>query len=249
MTSGRLGSGGDFADALFGADGTGDPAIVTEAPVVFGDPLAEAPLGRTAGSGFTGSLTAPDAITRVDGPPPLTNDAIVAAGRQLAAEQAQQRSSTEARQRAADQARRTSLTQGRVTAQRRAAEQTALRSSQHSQLADPYRGRTSAQLASSNAPAQRPFAEPPVPPGAGPYRPQVPGLLTRADRAALLQQMKTATPQERRQLMGQLAAAQGKSVGKRGWGCLFGLILLILLGTGLGREIVQSIVDAINSGQ
>lgn len=259
MTSGQLDPGGGFvdggggyADALFGSDGTSEPASVVEEPEpVYADPLADVHSAGT--SSMTSSLTAPDAINRVDGPPPLTNEAIVAAGRQLAREQAQQRSDAEAAARQADRSRRAGIDRAHQNDQRRAVENAATRAGQHSQVAQAYRG-TAAQMRASNAPAARsapaaraaPIAQPGSPPG------MVAGPLSKADRAALLRQIAGSTGDERRQLMRRLATSRGKSAGKSGgksWGFAVGFVILILLGTGAGKGIVQAIVDAFNSGR
>jgi len=179
MTSGSAAQDGGFADALFGSDGTYEPRTPPEQAVVYADPLADLQSDGTAS--MTSSLTAPDAITRVAGPPPLSNEAVLAAEKQLARERAQLRASARTEEQLADRTRRATLDQARQAAQRRAADQAALRSGQHAQLAAAYRGRTSAQMtaanASSGAPA-RPSA--PVTLSAAPARPSAPYVQTAA---------------------------------------------------------------------
>jgi hypothetical protein len=179
MTSGSAEKDGGFADALFGSDGTYEPRTPPEPAVVYADPLADLQSDGTAS--MTSSLTAPDAITRVAGPPPLSNEAVLAAEQRLARERAQLRASARTEEQLADRTRRATLDQARQAAQRRAADQAALRSGQHAQVAAAYRARTSAQMTAANAPSAAPARPPaPVTSTAAPARPSAPYAQTAA---------------------------------------------------------------------
>lgn len=227
-------------DALAGSDGTGDPVSRLEPVELWADPLADAQSLGTAS--MTSSLTAPDAITRVPGPPPMSNAAILAAEQLLAREQAQQRNSAQTAQRLADQTRRTTLDRARLAAQQRAAAQAATRAGQQAQVAAAYRGRTSAQMTASNAPT--------APPGSAPA-----AVNPAADRAALVQRLRSSTGQERKQAMRELIAqgranrgARGKKTGS-GLGCTLVLIMVFLGATGIGRDLIGVIADWFSSGR
>lgn len=227
-------------DALAGSDGTGDPISRLEPVEIWADPLADAQSLGT--SSMTSSLTAPDAITRVPGPPPMSNEAVLAAEQQLAREQAEQRSSAQTAQRLADRTRRDTLDRARLVAQQRAAAQATTRAGQQAQVAAAYRGRTSAQMTASNAPTAPPAAAPSA-------------VNPAADRAALLQRLRSTTGQERKQVMRELVAlgranraAGGKKTGS-GLGCALVLIVLFLGGTGAGRELIGVIADWFSSGR
>jgi hypothetical protein len=226
MTSGRTGRSGDFADALFGADGTGDPVVAGSAPTVFADPMADAPVVPRADRLAPPVLAAPpDPSSRVPAPSP---QAIARAEQQLAAERRRAAAARETpRQREAE------LQRLRETARRRAA----------------------AGKPAPPAHAPAPFASPGPPVNSSTVvsrRGAAPGTVGWSDRSAVLKQLTSADPEQRRQLMRQLAAARGKPTrkpGKGSWFFLLFFLLLILLGTGAGKEIVQAIVDALNSGR
>ncbi len=193
MTSGSAAQDGEFADALFGSDGTYESSTPPEPDVVYADPLADLQSAGTAS--MTSSLTAPDTISRAAGPPPLSNAAVLAAEQQLAREQAQLRASARTDEQLADRTRRATLDQARQAAQRRAADQAALRSGQHAQVAAAYRGRTSAQMTAANTPSAAP-ARPasPVRSTAAPARPASPVRSTAAPGYVSTPVRSTAAP-------------------------------------------------------
>lgn len=279
MTSGSAAQDGEFADALFGSDGTYESSTPPEPDVVYADPLADLQSAGTAS--MTSSLTAPDTISRAAGPPPLSNAAVLAAEQQLAREQAQLRASARTDEQLADRTRRATLDQARQAAQRRAADQAALRSGQHAQVAAAYRGRTSAQMTAANtqsaAPARpaspvrstaaRGYVSTPVRSTAAPgyvptpvrstgapgYTPTVVNPAT--DRSALLERLRTASGPERKQAMrdlmaqGRAARASSGKKGNSGWGCGLALIVILLGTTGAGRELIQHIGELFSNGR
>jgi len=279
MTSGSAAQDGEFADALFGSDGTYESSTPPEPDVVYADPLADLQSAGTAS--MTSSLTAPDTISRAAGPPPLSNAAVLAAEQQLAREQAQLRASARTDEQLADRTRRATLDQARQAAQRRAADQAALRSGQHAQVAAAYRGRTSAQMTAANTPSAAParpaspvrstaargYVSTPVRSTAAPgyvptpvrstdapgYTPTVVNPAT--DRSALLERLRTASGPERKQAMrdlmaqGRAARASSGKKGNSGWGCGLALIVILLGTTGAGRELIQHIGELFSNGR